>query len=84
MTDLNYAHNAAMNGCYDEAAAVALVSIAQSLATLTRLAVATHGVCVDCNHPWTRHSTNGCKVNVASLGSNRLICSCTEPRPATA
>ena len=79
--DLAYAASAARNGCFDEAAAVALVSIAESLRTIAVAAQIEHGTCVDCLHPWKRHaptSPEGCR---AQTGSGKT-CVCTEGRAA--
>ena len=72
MPDLSDATSAINHGCYDEASAVALVSIAQSLETLAKHTNARYGTCIDCHHPWDVHHTGG--------GCYR--CQCTEPRPA--
>ena len=84
MIDLNEARSAINCGLNDEASAVSLLSIAESLQTLVKLAVATHGVCVDCHHPWTSHydrpDLGGCH---ATLGNGKS-CVCTEPRQAVA
>ncbi len=87
MSTLSDAQTAANYGSYDEASAIALVSIAQSLQTLARLAVANYGVCVDCHHLWTSHydrpDLGGCHATIVSLGQART-CPCTEPRQAIA
>lgn len=75
--DLAYAASAARNGCFDEAAAVALVSIAESLRTIAVAAQIEHGTCVDCLHPWKRHSGTGCHHQTGS----GIICRCTEVVP---
>lgn len=60
MPDLRYADQAIGHGRYDEATAVTLLSIAQSLGTLAEFAEATLGACPDCLHTWPRHQGASC------------------------
>ena len=78
MPDLRYANQAIEHGLYDEASAVALVSIAQSLETITRLSIATHGTCPDCYHSYGSHGLGGGCTAITDYGR----CECTEQRPA--
>lgn len=80
---LGRAKDALAAGHSDEAVAAALISIGQSLASLQAVAVARHGVCVDCGHPWKVHertSPDGCQATVITHGK-AVCCPCTEPRP---
>ena len=86
MHDLDNASDGASVGYYEEASTFALISIARSLETLARMAVATHGVCVDCHHNWTNHydrpDLGGCHAIIIAATGQPRTCPCTEPRPA--